>query len=309
MELQQIQHFLVTARLGSVSQAADELAITQSGLSRSLRTLEEFIGLPLFRREARGMVLSEYGQHLLPRATAIWNQRQRAIDDMNAYKALKGGRLQIGIHSVFAYTFGPEAVRRFSAEYPDIELTIVAGADPDLSGRLVDGKLDFAFTLFTPGVRDSRLYYETMFRLKCSTYARPSHPLAERSRLSLEEISTQGWALAAAESFRHAFEEHFTTQLLPAPRRIVQCSSIALLIELVANDDFLTILPDAIAQAEPLRQQLVRIDSDAPAGHPFGGLVYRHNRVATLATNALQEIFREVGRNIEVDHERDRKFA
>ena len=294
MELQQIQHFLVIARLGSVSQAADELGITQSGLSRSLKTLEDFVGLALFQREARGVALSEYGHHFLPRATAIWNQRARAIDEMAAYKALRSGRLKIGIHSVFAYQMGPEALTRFAADHPDVDVTVIAGSDPELSDRLVASELDFAFTLFVPGVRDPRLIYEDLFALRSDTYARCGHPLADRVAVCLDDLAAHGWALAGSEAFRRIFGAYFVEHGVAAPTRIIQCSSIALVIEIVANGDFLTILPNRIANAEPLIGRLVRIDGATPAGKPRGGLVYRSDRLETPATRRLEAIFREL---------------
>jgi LysR family transcriptional regulator of abg operon len=294
LELQQIQHFLVIARLGSVSQAADELGITQSGLSRSLKTMEDFIGLPLFQRAARGVILSEYGRHFLPRATAIWNQRLRAIDEMAAYKALRSGKLKIGIHSVFAYQTAPEALKRFAADHPDVDVTVIAGADPELSDRLGSAELDFAFTLFVPGARDPRLVYEDLFELRSDTYARTGHPLADRSGVELEELATYGWALAGAEAFRRTFGVYFLEEGLPVPTRIIQCSSIALVIEIVTSGDFLTVLPNQVARAQSLAGRLVRINGVAPAGTPRGGLVYRPDRLETPATQRLEAIFRQI---------------
>ncbi len=292
MELQQIQHFLVTARVGSVSQAADELGITQSGLSRSLKTLEDFVGLALFQREARGMTLSAYGQHFLPRATAIWNQRVRAIEEMGAYKALRSGQLKIGVHSVFAYKIGPEALSRFVSEHPDVDVTVIAGADPDLSDRLINAELDFAFTLFVPGVRDSRLIYDELFSMRCATYARPEHPLAAQDDISVKDLAAHGWALAGAGAFRQAFSAYFAGYGHPAPTRLIQSSSIALLIEIVCGGDFLTVLPDQIARSKPIAGRLTRISSETPAGSPRGGLVYRSDRLETPATRRLESIFR-----------------
>jgi len=294
MELQQIQHFLVTARVGSVSQAADELGITQSGLSRSLKTLEDFVGLALFQREARGVSLSDYGQHFLPRATAIWNQRVRAIEEMGAYKALRTGQLKIGMHSVFAYQIGPTALTRFAAEHPDIDVTVIAGADPDLSERLINAELDFAFTLFVPGVRDSRLVYDELLAMRCGTYARPQHPLAGRGEIAVADLAAHGWALSGAGAFRQAFNAYFADHGQAAPTRLIQSSSIALLIDIVCGGDFLTVLPDQIARAAPIAGRLVRISSQTPAGLPRGGLVYRADRLETPATRRLEGIFRRL---------------
>src|SRR3546814_442702 len=87
MEMQHLHHFIVTARLGSVGKAAAELNLSQSGVSRSIRTLEDLLGLPLFKREARGVTLTEFGQQLLPRAQGIWNARARTLNEMKIGRA------------------------------------------------------------------------------------------------------------------------------------------------------------------------------------------------------------------------------
>src|SRR3546814_19362478 len=97
MEMQHLHHFIVTARLGSVGKAAAELNLSQSGVSRSIRTLQDLLGLPLFTREARGVTLTEFGQQLLPRAQGIWNARERTLNEMMAYMARKRENVKLGI--------------------------------------------------------------------------------------------------------------------------------------------------------------------------------------------------------------------
>jgi len=282
MEMQHLHHFIVTARLGSVGRAAEELNLTQSGISRSIRTLEDYLGLPLFKREAKGVTLTEFGEQLLPRAQGIWNARARTLNEMMAYKSLKSGHVEIGIHNVFAYAMATETLADFTLAYPNVDMTVVTRSDPELSRRLVKEELDFGFTLFVPGFRDPRLVYETLFVLPCGTYASPGHPLAGAKRVSVERLAEQEWALSGSAALRATFTSFFTDRGLLPPARLVQSSSIALLVSLVSRHNFLTVLPQAVAEAPLLAGRLVRIDAaETPASDPDGGLVYRPDIIRT----------------------------
>lgn len=295
MEMQHLHHFIVTARLGSVGRAAEELNLTQSGISRSIRTLEDYLGLPLFKREAKGVTLTEFGEQLLPRAQGIWNARARTLNEMMAYKSLKSGHVEIGIHNVFAYAMATETLADFTLAYPNVDMTVVTRSDPELSRRLVKEELDFGFTLFVPGFRDPRLVYETLFVLPCGTYASPGHPLAGAKRVSVERLAEQEWALSGSAALRATFTSFFTDRGLLPPARLVQSSSIALLVSLVSRHNFLTVLPHAVAEAPLLAGRLVRIDAaETPASDPDGGLVYRPDIIRTPAVTILMGMFREL---------------
>lgn len=299
MEMQHLHHFIVTARLGSVGKAADELNLTQSGISRSIRTLEDYLGLPLFKREARGVTLTEFGRQLLPRAQGIWNARARTLNEMMAYKSLKSGHVEIGIHNVFAYALATDTLADFAAAYPNVDMTVVTRSDPELSRRLVKEELDFGFTLFVPGFRDPRLVYESLFVLACGTYAAPEHPLAGRKGVRIDELAEFEWGLAGSAALRSTFTAFFTDRGMLPPARIVQSSSIALLAELVSRNRLLTVLPHVVAQGPLLDRRLVRIDAfETPASDPEGGLVYRPDIIRTPAVTMLMTMFRELADRI-----------
>ena len=299
MEMQHLHHFIVTARLGSVGKAAEELNLTQSGISRSIRTLEDYLGLPLFKREARGVTLTEFGRQLLPRAQGIWNARARTLNEMMAYKSLKSGHVEIGIHNVFAYALATDTLADFAAAYPNVDMTVVTRSDPELSRRLVKEELDFGFTLFVPGFRDPRLVYESLFVLACGTYAAPEHPLAGRKGVRIDELAEFEWGLAGSAAPRSTFTTFFTDRGMLPPARIVQSSSIALLAELVSRNRLLTVLPHVVAQGPLLDRRLVRIDAfETPASDPEGGLVYRPDIIRTPAVTMLMTMFRELADRI-----------
>ena len=275
MEMQQLQHFLAVARLRSIGRAAEELNLSQPGLSRSIRALEKILGLPLFEREARGVRLTDFGESLVTRAQIICNEHERAMVEARAIRALKSGDITVGLHAVFAQFGGVEALDRFMTAHPTISLGIVTGSDPSLAGRVASSELDLAFTLFDGTSREPGLVYEDLFELSCSIYHRVEGAADLASTSSLADLVDRSWALGGGVNFRHVFEAAFRSAGLAPPSRFVQSSSLRLLLDLVLRRDLLTIVPDQIAQTEPYVGRLRRIDLPAPGGQPHGGLIFR----------------------------------
>lgn len=125
-----LRAFEAAARLGSVTKAADELAVTHAAVSHQLRALEDWIGAPLFRREHRRIVPNEAGASLLPVVTD-------AFDRMAARAAAirtQGGRrvLTISAAPSVAYRWIVPRLAAFSARHPEIDVRL------EHSTRLID---------------------------------------------------------------------------------------------------------------------------------------------------------------------------
>jgi len=288
MELQQLQHFLALARIGNIGRAAEELHITHSGLSRSIKTLEEFLGLSLFERLSRGVTITPSGEALLPRATHILNERARAISELEALRSLRAGRVEVALHPVFDDNVALRVLDDFTTRFPDVEIDIWSGADPELSARMIAGDFDFGFTLFATGRDEQMLAHETLFDLAVDVYARTGHP-AVNSHIDVDALLAAEWVLLGASAFRRAFDNYFRALGLQPPRRIRQCSSVALLRGMVARRDSLTLLPRFMAEGT----ELARMDTAMATGSIVGGIVHRRGTFHSLPAQSLIETFRQ----------------
>jgi DNA-binding transcriptional LysR family regulator len=145
---------LVTAqRLGSFNRAAERIGRSQSAVSQQIRKLEELLGLPLFRKQGRGLAPTESGEIVLAYARRILDLNDEAVLALRG-QALDGG-VRFGLPSDFADSWLPDALGRFRRAHPAVRIeTVVAGTRP-LLDRLDRGELDLVLALGQGGRSDA----------------------------------------------------------------------------------------------------------------------------------------------------------
>lgn len=122
MDLTQLKYFQTLARLEHSTRAAEQLHIAQPALSRSMRKLEDELGLPLFDRVGRGLKLNENGRILLRHTNAALLE----IEDAKRELAEKRGKMNrhVSVSMQAASKLLPAIIRGFNEKYPDVSLDI-----------------------------------------------------------------------------------------------------------------------------------------------------------------------------------------
>src|SRR5687767_1842376 len=120
MNLLQLQYFVTTARLGSFTAAAEELRLSQPGVSEQVRRLETSLGMPLFTRVGRGLVLTAAGLTFLPHAEHVLAALERAADSVRDVRTLRGGQVTFGLFRNADYALLPRLLAEFHARHPNV---------------------------------------------------------------------------------------------------------------------------------------------------------------------------------------------
>jgi DNA-binding transcriptional LysR family regulator len=207
MELRHIRYFLAVAEEMNFTRAAKKVGIGQPPLSQQIRSLEEELGAPLFRRVPRGVELTDSGKVFLPEAQAILAQAERA--KKIARRGARGelGSLRLGFTSSAAFTrIVQNTIRVFRENYPNVELTLEEEDTTTLLEGLSEQTLDVAF--IRPGRNDPdgvqvhRLFDETMM------IALPSnHRLVKASSLPLSAVAKDRFLLFPRSAGPGFFDE------------------------------------------------------------------------------------------------------
>jgi DNA-binding transcriptional LysR family regulator len=187
---------------GSFSEAASALNYTQSAVSQAIATLEAEAGVTLLERDRRGIRPTSAGERLNEHAGRILSQLELAEAELGAIAGVEGGELRLASFPTAGATLMPLAIAAFRAAYPDVGLSLVEGEPEELAPRLREGQFDlgliFGFEGSSdpgPGLRGSPLFDDPM-RLALPK----GHRLADRERISLEDLSDEAWVQTSEAS-------------------------------------------------------------------------------------------------------------
>ena len=115
LESKRLKHFLTVYELGSIGQAAEKLLLTQPALSKSIRLLEDSLGVRLFERTTLGVVPTVFGKALALHAKAIEAEVRHAEAQIASLRGLAAGRVAVGVGPSVATSLMPLATKRLSA--------------------------------------------------------------------------------------------------------------------------------------------------------------------------------------------------
>ncbi|MEZ5779103.1 MAG: transcriptional regulator GcvA [Paracoccaceae bacterium] len=179
-----LQTFEAVARRGSFTLAADELCLTQSAVSRQIRSLEDKLGLPLFRRLHRAIEPTAKGQRLFESVTRGLREIEGCVTGLRA--ATENPQITVSASVAFSYFWLMPRLERFSARHPEVDLRILA------TDQRVDLRHDGADVAILygagqwQGVRAHLLFGERVYPV-CSPAYLHDHPQLRRPSDMLDQ--------------------------------------------------------------------------------------------------------------------------
>src|SRR5262245_20808269 len=177
----QLKAFVLTARHQSFSRAAEELFITQSGMSVLIRELEEQLGFRLFERTTRKVTLTSFGNKFLPIADRSLVDLESAAENIGRSASAAGQQLSIGATPLLAGKLLPAAIAEYERRDPQLRIVLHDGERERVLSMLSAGQLDVALGCFlqpAPGLRLVPLYRFSLMVIQAEAEAaRLARPL------------------------------------------------------------------------------------------------------------------------------------
>ncbi|MBU0902060.1 MAG: LysR family transcriptional regulator [Gammaproteobacteria bacterium] len=146
--LRELKTFVAVARHGTFAAAGQQVGLTQSAVSAQMRVLEQGLGVRLFERSGRSAVLNAAGRHALPLAEQMLGLYAQMALPTSA--AEWQGELKVGAIATLQTGLLPEALPRFRAAAPRVELKLVPGVSLNLLSQIDAGELDLALLIKPP---------------------------------------------------------------------------------------------------------------------------------------------------------------
>jgi DNA-binding transcriptional LysR family regulator len=201
--LRQLEVFLAVARLGSVSRAARELAMSQSAASGSLADLERQFDVRLFDRAGKRLQLSDLGGSLRARAQAVLDQArdlERGLDGQE-----EAARLRVGATLTIGNYLAAELMARFMRQYPQAEVTLTVANTEEIARQV--GNFDIDVGLIEGEVAEPDLEVTPWRDDELVVFCAPDHPFARKRTLSDRDLRSAAWIVREHGSgTRQAFD-------------------------------------------------------------------------------------------------------
>ncbi|MEO7672616.1 MAG: LysR family transcriptional regulator [Pyrinomonadaceae bacterium] len=188
MEIRQLKAFLAIAEAKTFTAGARRVNVTQAAISMQIRQLEDEVGLPIFTRTPRRVILTEAGEYLLERARKILREHDSALAEIAEVAGAEYGRLRIGSASgTFAMNQLPKIMSGLREKFPHAELTVSAGTSEKLVDKMMHGEIDMAFVSLP--VDNLNVSTESLFSDEIVAIAHPKHPLAKEKYISAATLA------------------------------------------------------------------------------------------------------------------------
>lgn len=191
MELNYITEFVTLAETKNYLQAADQLFIAQSALSRHIKILESELGIQLFNRTTRSVELTEYGKIFLPYAKTIQQVQYDYTTAINNHTNSVSGTVTIGTLPVTVPYHIPDILAKFSRENKNFNIVLTENDDIE---QLRTHRADFIF------LRETGIKYQDIITLpfdsdNLAAILPLDHPLAKNKSIQLEQLKGEDFLM------------------------------------------------------------------------------------------------------------------
>jgi DNA-binding transcriptional LysR family regulator len=286
--LRQLQFFIAAAEAGSVSGAARGLSISQSSVTEAIRALEDDLGVTLFDRQARGLLITHKGSAFLRHARQILADVATARTSFKDEAETATGRLSLGVTSLVAGYVLSDILSRFRRAFPQVDLNVIEDNGDYLQHLLIGGELDVA-VLLTSSVKDRMaMQVETLLVSPYRLWLPLGHPLAQQEAIALDELAGQPLIQLMVDEIEES-TRRLTAALPVKPEVAFRTRSVEAVRSLVATGAGLAILPSLVYRPWSLegdRIEIRDVSGDLPTVQV--GLAWR--RGAPLSAPALNFI-------------------
>jgi LysR family pca operon transcriptional activator len=303
IKFRHLQTFIEVARQKSVGKAADVLSVTQPAVTRTIRELEDYLGVDLFEKEGRGIRISHFGEVFLKHAGESIAAVQRGVDSIVQARHSLGPPLRIGALPTASVSLMPEAVAEFLKAGTGSLATIVTGENRWLLDALRVGDLDLVVGRLSALERMTGLHFEPLYTEEVIFAVRSSHPLLSRRNFSLSEIGNYTVLMPTQGSVIRPFVDRFlVTNGIAELTNVVETVSDSFGRAYVQRYDAIWLISGGVVASEIEAGRMARLEVDMSETRGAVGLTTRaneaHNLSLSIMITTIRDRVKQSGRGI-----------
>lgn len=206
--LRQLEVFAEVLKSGSTTQASVMLALSQSAVSAALTDLEGQLGVQLFDRVGKRLVVNEHGRLLYPRALALLEQ----TTEIEQLFRKDNGAIRVYASSTIGNYILPAMIARYRQDFPDLPLELSVGNSQDVINAVLDFRVDIG--LIEGPCHSTEIISEPWLEDELVVFAAPSSPLT-KGPVTLEQLAASPWILRERGSGTRELVDYLLLSHLP----------------------------------------------------------------------------------------------
>ena len=235
MEIKQLKAFIAIAEEKTFTAGAKRVQVTQAAVSMQIRQLEEHVGLPLFTRTPRRVLITEAGELLLVRARSILREHDTALQELAEIAGAEHGRLRIGSASaMFATVQLPNILEKLKKKYVNAEISVSSGTSKILVEKISHGEIDIAFVSLP--IETSGVQTELLFSDEVVAIAHPDHKLAGQESISAKSLAVENLILGEKGGNTRRMIDDFFESANVKPNIVMELSRQEAINKMVENN-------------------------------------------------------------------------
>ncbi|MGB1090542.1 MAG: LysR family transcriptional regulator [Oceanobacter sp.] len=295
MTLQQLELVLAIADSGSVHGACSILHKTQPTLTKSLKQLEEEMGVPIFIRSSRGMTPTALGLQVLSRARIICAESIRLKEDIAQTLGEMSGRVSVVVSPLVAYALMPAILTEYRKKWPEIELNISEAVYPEAFNRLRDGRVEMSVGP-RPDQSSREFNEEALFPTRLVAVAKQGSRYL--NGCSNEELSDAAWVVMSSQRGPgNHYNDIFRLNGVAPPRKVTWLDSFTAFVDFVQRSDSCCMFPEQLLKILPESLGLRAIEAFQDSPSVDICLFTRPDHPLTPAAEALARLVRMHGKH------------
>lgn len=297
MDIKQIKAFISVANNLNFTKAAEEMFVTQSSISKIVKSLEDELGIQLFYRSPR-TELTDSGKALYKKSIHLMSLIDSIPDEIQSVVKLKKGEIKIGIPPIIGSSFFPEIIGEFKSLYPNINIKLIEVGSKRIEEKLEKGELDIGVVCSYPQAKDE---YNMMEYIKSPLIVglNTDNPLSQNDMIKYRDLKDENFILFQEDFSLYDFiikrcaENNFT------PNIICNSSQRDFIVEMVAAKLGITFFPETVC-SKINRHEICFIPLEEPKIFLNLLVVWKKNRYLSYASKEwLKFVASKIGIKIE----------
>lgn len=283
MDIRHLTYFIEVAKYRSFTKASKSLHLSQSTLSKVVKSLEEELNVELIDRSAKKIELTEAGEIVFAEGEIIMESLNDLSINLYDLMNLKKGKIKVGIPPIIGFLFFPKIIKGFNNLYPDIQIKISEDDSKKVKQAVKDGILDLGVVMLPVDEKEFDVIpfvYEEL-----ALFVHHTHPLAQREKVEMKELKNENFILFKQELINILIIQECQRAGF-SPKIAFEISEWGLISEMIGENIGVSICPKP--SAKKMDQDLIKVVSIINPSFPWNlGLITKKRKHASPAVREL----------------------